>query len=171
MILALENVFCQKLDEVAPLVRDSFCGSSIFTESAHWADSVLELWCLSVCDVCLSVCPFVPSDAVFIYGSHWPWYHMISSQAYHWSMDAVLQPLHCIELKRRSRRASTIELKRHGCGWGIKHRMARVHLLSQMITLRVEILSKALTVLKYMLVQFYLFFLIIKIMIQEVKIG
>ena len=35
----------------------------------HWADSVIELRCQSVC---LFVCVFAPSDAVFFEASHLP---------------------------------------------------------------------------------------------------
>ena len=40
--------------------------ASIFTDSALWAGSVIELPCPSVClFVCLSICAIVPSSAVF----------------------------------------------------------------------------------------------------------
>ena len=45
----------------------------IFTESALWADSVIESPCPCVClCVCVSVCLSAPSGAVFFEASHWP---------------------------------------------------------------------------------------------------
>ena len=54
-----------------------------FTESAHWANSVIELGCLSGVSMYL-----VPSPCDFSEASHWPSYHMISSR------PLIGQPLH-----------------------------------------------------------------------------
>ena len=74
---------------------------SLFTESTHWADSVLESQCPSVCvPVCAIGCSFFQDL------TYWPWDHMISSQASHWSMGKALQPLNwsavAVELQPRN---------------------------------------------------------------------
>ena len=52
----------------------------VFTELAHWADSVIESRCSSACvDVCMS-----PPSVIYFQASHWPTGHMTRSQASHW---------------------------------------------------------------------------------------
>ena len=63
---------------------------SIFTESAHWADSVVKFWCLSVCLVSCVFCRAIGCS--FFKTSNWPWDHIISSEAFHLSAPSPPNP-------------------------------------------------------------------------------
>ena len=59
-------VFWYALYHAKSAFMGAFLEEYLFTESAHWADSVIELRCPSVCpSVCLSVC-VCPLDVEFI---------------------------------------------------------------------------------------------------------
>ena len=77
---AMWNIFFYLIDIVLKMTHPRWW-HYLFTESAHWADSVIESHCLSV-SMCVCVSP--PCE-IYFQASHWPTGHMTTSQASHWS--------------------------------------------------------------------------------------
>ena len=122
---------------IAKRLLDIFWSSKshcLFTESAHWADSVLESQCPSVCvSVCAIVCSgFQGISLALRSNDQFPGHSLVHGRN-----------ASTIELKRCGRRASTIELKHRGCStieW------QRVQLFSHMIIFFLMFYSNSITV-------------------------